>query len=173
MGLLSTKSAELLQSRLWLLGFYGHVAFGGLSLLVGWTQFVDRWRRTYVNWHRRTGLIYVASVLISGVCGLYIGFHATGGIVSQLGFLSLGIVWLWTTYRAYQAVRQKDFETHEIFMIYSFAACFAAVTLRLWLPLLSQLFGDFDQAYRLVAWLCWVPNLAVGHWIVLNKKVLK
>ncbi|GAB4428835.1 MAG: hypothetical protein OHK0039_47410 [Bacteroidia bacterium] len=44
----------------------------------------------------------------------------------------------------------------------SYAACFAAVTLRLWLPILTALLGDFLPAYRIVAWLCWVPNLLVA-----------
>jgi hypothetical protein len=51
-------------------------------------------------------------------------------------------------------------------MIYSYAACFAAVTLRLWLPLLVIGFGDFIKAYTVVAWLCWVPNILVAYLIV-------
>jgi hypothetical protein len=51
-------------------------------------------------------------------------------------------------------------------MIYSYAACFAAVTLRIWLPLLISITGDFFIAYPIVAWLCWVPNLIVANLIV-------
>ena len=51
-------------------------------------------------------------------------------------------------------------------MIYSYAACFAAVTLRIWLPLLIVSLGDFITAYRIVAWLCWVPNLMVAYFLV-------
>lgn len=52
-------------------------------------------------------------------------------------------------------------------MIYSYAACFAAVTLRIWLPLLTAAFlGDFIKAYTIVAWLCWVPNIIVAYFIV-------
>ncbi len=53
-------------------------------------------------------------------------------------------------------------------MIYSYAACFAAVTLRLWLPMLTALFHDFKTAYRIVAWLCWLPNLAVARYILIK-----
>ena len=39
---------------------------------------------------------------------------------------------------------------------------YAGVTLRLWVPLLVQVFdGDFPRAYSLVPFLCWVPNLLV------------
>ena len=51
-------------------------------------------------------------------------------------------------------------------MIYSYAACFAAVTLRIWLPILLKIFGDFIIAYSIVAWLCWVPNIIVANLIV-------
>jgi len=47
-------------------------------------------------------------------------------------------------------------------MIYSYAACFAAVTLRIWLPLLTMIYGDFVKAYVIVAWLCWIPNIIVA-----------
>jgi hypothetical protein len=51
-------------------------------------------------------------------------------------------------------------------MVYSFSACCAAVTLRLWLPvLLLVLRLDFSVAYPIVAWLCWVPNLLVARLI--------
>ncbi|MBX7126969.1 MAG: DUF2306 domain-containing protein, partial [Cyclobacteriaceae bacterium] len=55
---------------------------------------------------------------------------------------------------------------HREAMIYSYAACFAAVMLRVWLPVLSIALGAFDPAYRIVAWLCWVPNMLVAIWLV-------
>ena len=59
-------------------------------------------------------------------------------------------------------IKNKKIEQHKKIMVYSYAACFAAVTLRIWLPILQTIFGDFDTAYRIVAWLCWVPNLIVA-----------
>jgi len=43
-------------------------------------------------------------------------------------------------------------------MIRSYALLFAAVTLRIELPLLIMAFGEFTPAYQVVSWLCWVPN---------------
>ena len=48
-------------------------------------------------------------------------------------------------------------------MLRSFALIFAAVTLRIELPILIGIFHGFDPAYALVAWLCWVPNLAIAE----------
>ena len=161
-GLLSSKTPELLQDLLWNTGFYGHIIFGGIALLTGWTQFSKKLRLNRVEIHRFLGKIYVASALISGICGIYIGFYATGGMISALGFILLGVVWVSTTLMAFDAVRKRKYDTHGNMMLISFAACFAAVTLRIWLPILTSLTGEFTVAYRIVAWLCWVPNLLVA-----------
>ncbi|MBK8969013.1 MAG: DUF2306 domain-containing protein [Lewinellaceae bacterium] len=162
-GLLSSKSDALLAAAWWNAGFYTHIVFGGLALLVGWTQFSARLRNRYLSVHRRIGKLYVVAVLLSALAAVGIGFFATGGIVAASGFVSLGCIWFYTTLQAYRAIRQKNRRRHQIMMIYSYAACFAAVTLRLWLPLLTAVFNDFVTGYRLVAWLCWVPNLALAH----------
>lgn len=165
-GLLASKSEALLASVAWNTAFYGHISFGGLALLTGWTQFSRTLRKKHLPWHRRLGLVYLVSVLVSGSCGVYLSFFATGGWVSGTGFFLLGLAWIFFTLGAYAAVQKRDFSGHGAWMVYSYAACFAAVTLRLWLPLLTVLLGEFLPAYKLVAWLCWVPNLLFAfYWV--------
>jgi len=159
MGLLASKSEALLADTAWRMAFYGHISFGGLALLSGWTQFSRTLRLRHLSWHRRLGMVYLISVLTSGSCGVYLAFFATGGWITGTGFFLLGLFWIFFTVRAYRAVRRRDFAAHGAWMVYSYAACFAAVTLRIWMPLLTLAFGEFLPAYRLVAWLCWVPNL--------------
>ncbi|MFK7971505.1 MAG: DUF2306 domain-containing protein [Bacteroidia bacterium] len=169
-GLLGSKSETLLSDVLWNIGFYGHILLGGLALLIGWMQFSTKLRKRNLTLHRNIGKVYVIAVLISGTCSLYIGFHATGGLISMLGFLSLGVIWLYTTIRSYLAIKKRDTIRHEIMMIYSYAACFGAVTLRIWLPLLIYGTGGFLVAYKIVAWLSWVPNMIVAYLIVREKQ---
>jgi hypothetical protein len=165
-GLLSNKPVANVSSIFWNIGFYTHIIFGGIALLIGWIQFIDRWRDNNLTLHRKIGKVYVVSVLLSSVAAIGIGFYATGGYVAALGFISLGLVWFYTTLRAYINIRNKQTDQHKKMMIYSYAACFAAVTLRIWLPLLIMIFGDFFIAYKIVAWLCWVPNMIVAGLIV-------
>ena len=165
-GLLASKSVELLSDTVWNIAFYGHILLGGLALLIGWLQFSKKLRRKRITIHRTIGKLYVIAVLISGTCALYIAIHATGGMVSILGFFSLGLVWLSSTILGFKAIKNGNIALHQKFMIYSYAACFAAVTLRIWLPTLTSLMGEFIGAYRIVAWLCWVPNLMVAYFIV-------
>ncbi len=171
-GLLASKSDELLANFMWNTGFYGHILFGGLALLVGWVQFNKKFRNSNLRRHKIIGKIYIIAVMISGTCGVYIAFYATGGIISSIGFICLGVLWLFTTYMAYRAAKNKDIDLHQGFMIYSYALCFAAVTLRIWLPTLTYFFGDFTIAYRIVAWLCWVPNLVFAFFWVRKKGLL-
>ena len=167
-----SKSPELIGNLFWNIGFYGHIIFGGLALFVGWSQFSKKLRKTKLALHRRLGKIYVISAVISGCCGVGIGLFANGGWVASLGFILLGLIWLYTTLKAFVAIKTKDINLHEGMMIYSFAACFAAVTLRIWLPILQFSFGDFLTAYKIVAWLCWVPNLIFAAFLVRKKRLL-
>ena len=54
-GLLSSKSDELLTNIWWNAGFYTHIIFGGLALLIGWMQFSPKIRNKHLALHRRIG----------------------------------------------------------------------------------------------------------------------
>ena len=139
--------------------------------LTGWTQFSRRLRNRYLNRHRFVGKIYVISVLFSSCAALFIAFFASGGIISVLGFGSLALLWLITIIKAYTTIRKKDITAHQNWMIRNYALTFAAVTLRIWLPTLVPLVfhGEFLPAYRLISWLCWVPNIIVAK-LIINRR---
>ncbi|MEO0468400.1 MAG: DUF2306 domain-containing protein [Bacteroidota bacterium] len=164
-GLPQTKSAELLASIAWRIGFFTHILIGGIALLIGWAQFNPNWRIKYPKRHRQIGMVYMICVLLSGTAACGIALAATGGLPSMLGFLGLGIVWLATTVMAFQAARRGDFIRHQDLMTYSYACCLGAVTLRIWMPILIPFLG-FNTAYPIIAWISWVPNLIVAWWII-------
>ncbi|MFD2588336.1 DUF2306 domain-containing protein [Croceitalea marina] len=170
-GLLALKSKKLLENVLWNNFFYGHIIFGGISLLIGWTQFSPKLRRKRLALHRLVGKVYVLCVLISGVCGIYIAQFATGGITNIIAFNLSALIWLITTIAAYKAIKKRKIKLHENYMIYSYAVCFSAVTLRIWLPILTEVTGSFDEAYLIGSWLSWVPNLLVAFFIIKMKNL--
>ncbi|TDO23806.1 DUF2306 domain-containing protein [Pedobacter duraquae] len=165
-GLLSSKPDWILNSTVWHISFYTHILLGGLALLIGWLQFNNKIRINKPQVHRNIGKIYIVSVLVSAIAGFYIALFAEQGLWASLGFVCLAIIWFTTTLMGYITIRNKQIINHQIFMIYSYAACFAAVTLRIWLPLLIMSTGNFGKSYIIVAWLCWIPNLLVAHLIV-------
>lgn len=169
-GLLSSKSQDLLNDVTWNYAFYGHIVLGGFALLIGWTQFSPYIRRNHINLHRTIGKLYLFAVIISGLCGIYIAQFATGGITNIIGFTLSALVWLGTSVLAFKAIKNRKVQLHKEFMIYSYAVCFSAVTLRIWLPLLIYLTGEFISAYLIVGWLSWVPNLVVAYFIILRER---
>lgn len=169
-GLLSSKPKELINDNVWHTLFYLHITAGGVAMLTGWTQFSQRLRGRYLNRHRLVGKIYVIAVLLSSCAGLYIAFFASGGTISALGFGSLALLWLFTDIKAYTSIRRLQIDEHERWMIRNYALTFAAVTLRIWLPLATNiLHWDFIPSYRAIAWLCWVPNLVIAE-LIINRK---
>lgn len=169
-GLLASKSPEVRESIVWLIGFYTHILLGAVALLAGWSQFSKKLRNKNLTLHRSLGKVYLVAVLLSGVAGLYLAYHATGGAVAALGFAGLSIGWVIFAAMAYISIRNGNINQHQYWMIRSYALCFAAVTLRLWLPLFQMIGMEFIFAYRIIAWLCWTPNLFVAELIVRNLK---
>lgn len=165
-GIEETKSDVLLSNTLYRIGFYTHIIFAAIALLVGWVQFSSKIRNRNLRLHRVIGKLYIITALLGSMGGICIGFSSTGGLVPATGFISLGLVWFYSTLRGYLTILDKKIEQHQRIMIYSYACCFAGVTLRAYLPFLIMYFGDFISAYKVVAWLCWVPNLVGANLII-------
>lgn len=147
-------------------GIYPHALFGSLALGLGALQF-NRWILIrHRSLHRALGTVYVTSAMIVGLAGLYMSLYSFGGMVTHFGFGVLAVLLLGTTVQAYLAARARAIATHRQWMLRSYALIFAAVTLRIELPLLIMAFGDFTPAYQVVAWLSWVPNLLWAEWYV-------
>lgn len=145
-------------------GIYTHVFGAMFALLLGPWQFSTRLRASRPVLHRWMGRLYLGlGVLVGGLAGLYMAFHAFGGIVAETGFGLLAVLWLYTGLRAYLAIRSGDVASHRRWMVRNFALSFAAVTLRLWLPGSVASGIAFEAAYPIIAWGCWVPNLVVAE----------
>ena len=151
-------------------GLYLHIFASMLALVLGPFQFSPRLRATRIQFHRWLGRIYLGvGVLLGGLAGLYMAVYAYGGIAAKLGFACLAIAWLFTGLRAYLAIRAGKVALHRQWMVRNFALTFAAVTLRLYLPLSMVAGIPFQLAYPIIAWMCWVPNLVIAEWLF-NRK---
>ncbi|SMF36347.1 Predicted membrane protein [Priestia filamentosa] len=107
----------------------------------------------------------MVGILFEDLSGLYLACYATGGLIAKLGFGFLSLLWLQSAYKALRMIRQRNISAHYHWMIRNYSLTFAAITLRLWLPLFMMLFGlvNFEVSYAIIAWLAWVPNLIVGE----------
>lgn len=143
---------------------YVHVFTAVLAMALGPLQFSAGIRQNHPKFHRWSGRIYLGvGVLVGGLAGLYIAQNAYGGLVSQLGFSLLALLWLYTGLRAYLSVRSGAIDEHRKWMVRNFALTLAAVTLRLYVPVSVVAGFEFVVAYQVIAWLCWVPNLLIAE----------
>ncbi|MSU25217.1 MAG: DUF2306 domain-containing protein [Opitutus sp.] len=148
-----------------------HAVAASLALLLGPFQFLDRLRAARPRLHRTLGYLYlVPGVAVGGITGLLLSRYSFGGLVSHLGFGLLAVLWLFTGVMAVVAAKARRFADHRVWMIRNFALTFAAVTLRVYLPLGFASGLRFEDFYPAVAWLCWVPNLVFAEWWMLRPR---
>lgn len=150
--------------------FLIHISGGMIALLVGPVQFLKGLRIRYPIAHRFLGRVYMLGVLAGGLAGLYLATASLGGLPTHLGFGALAVLWLASAFMAFNHIRQGDVQAHRQWMIRNYSLTFAAVTLRLELPLLIVAGLKFERAYILVSWLCWLPNILVVEAYLRNLK---
>jgi uncharacterized membrane protein len=147
-------------------GVYLHAFAASTALLLGPLQFSAGFRRDHARIHRWLGRVYLGiGVLVGGFSALYLAQFAYGGLAARIGFGALGLAWLYTGLRAFLAIRSGAVAEHRRWMIRNFALTFAAVMLRLYVPAAIAAGADFERAYAVIAWLCWVPNPFVAEWL--------
>jgi hypothetical protein len=109
-------------------------------------------------------------VLVGGLGALRMATVSQGGLAAHLGFGSLALLWLFGTARGYIAIRSHDEARHRAWMIRSYSLTYAAVTLRIYTPLSLAAGIPFADAYPVISWLCWVPNLVLAEWFVQRRQ---
>jgi len=135
-----------------------HALGGAIAFLEGPLLFVPRFRESNWNRHRLLGWIYCGAVLLGWCASVWIAPHSQTGWIASAGFLALGAGWIVATGLAVRFILRGDANRHRRWMIRSFALTAAAITLRIYLPLVFVFHWNFSVAYPAIAWLCWVPN---------------
>jgi uncharacterized membrane protein len=148
-----------------------HASFSAIALLAGPWQFLPGWRSSKLSVHRWLGRVYCIAVVAGWVASLPIAFHAQTGAAASAGFVALGVVWITATAVAYVSIRRGQVTRHREWMIRSYAATAAAITLRSYLPMLMVMKVPLSTTYPLVAWLCWMPNMLLAEWLVRHRRM--
>ena len=156
--------------RWWLLA---HVSMGIVALLSGpfqlWLGLTDQ--RPAL--HRRLGLIYMSSIVLSAGAAYYLAFNTDFGVVFGSGLAGLATAWLITTGLAFAAIRRQLFDQHREWMIRSYVVTTAFVTFRAVFPLLqSGGIADASAAAAISAWGCWSVPLLINEAVLQGKKIL-
>ena len=159
---------DIVSDPIWRPTFYIHVISGMLVILVGPFQFLKSFRTKFLNWHKLGGKIYAYSILLlAAPTGLIMAFYAEGGLWSTVAFSIMSILWFVTTLMAVIKIKQRKIEEHKMWMMRSYALSFAAVTLRLLVPLFSLFILDNEDLITVsTAWLSWMLNLLVAEGMI-------
>ncbi len=169
---LRIKQTEVKSLREYLPIFYVHVYSSIFVLLAGFTQFSPKILKRFPKIHRFNGRLYVYVVLLlSAPSGIYIGFHANGGLAAQISFVLLGMLWFWFTWKGVESIWKRKIPEHRNWMLRSFALAFSAITLRLWKVLIIYFFEPNPMdVYQIIAWLGWIPNLLFVEYLITKKR---
>lgn len=159
-GPLSPEILANLFARPWLLV---HVTGAATALLLGPFQFLPGLRTRWPKIHRWIGRTYVVGCLVGASGGFVMAFGSTAGPVAGVGFGLLALCWAWANVQGWRTAMAGRFAEHRVWMIRSFAMTFAAVTLRIYLPLLPMTGLSFRDSYVATAWISWIPNLILAE----------
>ncbi|WP_294327955.1 DUF2306 domain-containing protein [uncultured Chryseobacterium sp.] len=169
---LMIKQTEVEHRPEYLYFFYIHVYTSIFVLLSGFLAII---RKDFglKNFHRNMGKVYIFLILLlAAPSGIYMGFFANGGLLSKISFVVLGFSWWFSTFKAYQLVRQKKFKDHKQWMWRSFAFTLSAITLRVWKVIIVYLFHPNPMdVYQIIAWLGWIPNIVIIEYLITKKQI--
>lgn len=158
------------------LGLFVHISSAGLALLLGPTQFWMGWSARFVPLHRRLGMLYLISVAMASLTGIYLVATTRRGLVFGFGLGSLNAAWILATGFAYYAILRRQFVQHYEWMIRSYILTFVFVTFRLMVMLMHALkIGSSTERLDIAIWLSWIAPLlaaeAIMQWQKIPRKI--
>lgn len=166
--------AQALGNPLGVPWLFIHIAGSVTALVLGSLQFLPALRRGARPPHRWVGRVYVVACLVGGAAGLILATGSSAGLIASAGFGSLAVLWIAANLLGWRAAVQGRFVAHRRWMVRSWALTLAAVTLRLYLPLVMVLDLPFLPWYRAISFLAWVPNLVAAElWLRRGVKARK
>ena len=147
-----------------------HVLGAAVYVLVGTLQFLPRFRRRHLRWHRRSGrMLAVAGLVVAGsalwMTLLYPAKPGTGTLLFGAR-LVFGTAMVAALVLGVRAARARDLRTHRAWMIRAYAIGLAAGTQVFTEGFGGALFGTGVVRDDLAKAAGWVVNLAVAEWLV-------
>lgn len=163
-----TENAEFAGKFQRLNSFFVQSHFlGGVLALI--TACFQLWSKPGGACHKFIGYAYVISVSMAAVGGCYLACYSYLGWSTGAAFLTLDVLWIFSTFYGIFSALKGNQQAHRRWMMRSIAMTFAAISLRLQIPLL-MLFIDGELAYLIVAWGCWIINLIFVEIYLRRKK---
>jgi uncharacterized membrane protein len=170
---LSQKDGLLANESLWVMMIRIHIILAIISLIAGPLGIIKSIRAKSLKFHRWNGRIYVLSIVLNYIPGLYVSFFATGGWLSTLGFLILNTLWIATTILGYSYIKKRQVLAHSQWMVRSFFLSFANMIIYIIVAITHNVLNlSYDTSYTIAVWLCWILNLSLAELFIRRKMSL-
>jgi uncharacterized membrane protein len=147
-----------------------HIVGATVYVLVGILQFVPRFRRRHLVWHRRAGRVLAVAGLMVAISALWLTlfFQAQPGTgaLAYVFRLVFGSAMAACLVLGVAAVRRRDIAAHRAWMMRAYAIGLGAGTQAFTEGFGAAIFGTGVLATDLSKISAWVINLAVAEWAV-------
>jgi uncharacterized membrane protein len=122
-----------------------HIVGGTITLLLGPMQFWSFVRNRFINFHRLSGKIYTAGILLIGISAGRLSLISTCH-PCRISLFLLTVFAVLSTFFAWKAIRVRNIKTHRQMMVRSYVCVLAFVAVRIddILPL-DFLFGTIEN----------------------------
>lgn len=167
---IARKDQILPNVSLWTWMIRIHILLAVIALLTGPLGIIKKIRNKSLSFHRWNGRVYVLSIILNFIPGVYVSFFATGGLLSTIGFLILNSLWLGTTILGIKYIKRKNIILHSQWLIRSFFLSFANTTIYITVTIFQHFMNiTYVTSYTLAVWICWALNLLIAEFLIRKK----
>lgn len=122
--------------------------------------------------HKLMGKVYVVSVILSGITGMYLAWTSDVNLAYTLGLFGLGFTWASSGIMAYVSVKNKKIDLHKDWMIRSYVITLAFLTFRFFEDILMSLeVGTREEVLTLMSWASWAIPLFIAEMVIQGARI--
>ncbi len=159
-----------------------HFAAGGIILILGCIQLIDKIRLKYPFLHKWLGRVYVLAALATAIGGLVFIFikGTIGGIIMDIGFTGYGILTLISALNTIRFAYSKKLKQHRTWAIRLFVLAIGSWLYRMdygfWFLFTDGLghTNNFDGPFdNFMAFFFYIPNLLIAEIFIGRYDIMK
>lgn len=151
-----------------------HVVTGLVATLIGWTQFIPKFRIKYTKTHRLVGKIYIICILIAAFTAFFLAYYSPGmNLSGRISFYVIPFIWATTVIFAYLAIIKRKIVQHQEWMIRSYVVTFfftIFVIVTKYFPY-ETLNVEYLDIMALVTWSSWAVPLFIAELVIQGRKI--
>lgn len=164
---IARKDQILTDKNLWISLIRIHIVLALISLITGPLGIIKAIRSKSKTFHRWNGRLYMLSIVLNFIPGIYVSFFATGGLLSTIGFLILNSLWLVTTLLGFYYIRRRNVKLHSQWITRSFFLSFANIAIYIITAISHHLMKvAYEHSYIIAVWLSWMLTLIAAEFMI-------